>query len=155
MTKVERNSELFKRLCRLRAKIAEKRGIQPYEVFSDSALHEMSRIKPTNSDMFLTVNGVGETKMKLYGKLFTDEIRRSILPATKNDSVIEKSPAKKVGTVSRYTIPFDRWTEEETSALIAEYNGGMSIKDIAWGHNRTKRAIRFALERLREKNLIY
>ncbi|MBQ6152790.1 MAG: HRDC domain-containing protein [Ruminococcus sp.] len=155
MMKDRSNSELFKRLCKLRSKIAEKRGIQPYEVFSDSALHEMCRIKPTNTDMFLTVNGVGETKLKLYGKLFTDEIRRFILSDTKSDSIIEKPPAKKAGTVSRYTIPYDKWTEEETSALIAEYNSGMSIKDIAWGHNRTKRAIRFALDRLREKNLIY
>ena len=149
------NSELFKRLCKLRSKIAEKRRIQPYEVFSDSALHEMCRIKPTNTDMFLTVNGVGETKLKLYGKLFTDEIRRIVMPYAKCNDSSEKAPAKKVGTVSRYTIPYDRWTEEETSALIAEYNSGMSIKDIAWGHDRTPRAIRFALDRLREKNLIY
>ena len=155
MMKIKNNSMLFKKLCKLRSKIAEKRGIQPYEVFSDFALHEMCRIKPTNTDMFLTVNGVGETKLKLYGKLFTDEIRRFILFDTKSDSIIEKPPAKEAGTVSRYTIPYDRWTEEETSALIAEYNGGMSIKDIAWGHNRTKRAIYFALDRLREKNLIY
>ena len=77
------------------------------------------------------------------------------MPDAKCDDTSKKVPAKKVGTVSRYTIPYDRWTEEETSALIAEYNSGMSIKDIAWGHNRTKRAIRFALDQLREKNLIY
>ena len=155
MMEIKNNSMLFKRLCKLRSKIAEKRGIQPYEVFSDSALHEMCRIKPTNTEMFLTVNGVGETKMKLYGKLFTDEIRRFILPDSKCDDTSEKSPDPKTGTVSRYTIPFDRWTEEETADLIAEYNGGRSIKEIAWGHNRTQRTIRFALDRLREKNLIY
>lgn len=149
------NRELFEKLKVLREKIAKKRNIKPYEVFSDSALHEMSRIRPTNSDMFLTVNGVGETKLKLYGKLFTDEIRKSVFPTQEHDCYIAKEPTKKVGTVSKYTIPYDRWTEEETSALIAEYNGGMSIRDIAWGHDRTPRAIRFALDRLREKNLIY
>lgn len=149
------NRELYNRLCILRARTAEKRGVKTYEVFSDSALLDMCRIRPTNSDMFLTVNGVGETKLKLYGKVFTDEIRKSIIPNEENKSSSDKRPVKKVGTVSKYTIPYDRWTEEETSALIAEYNGGMSIRDIAWGHDRTQRAIRFALDRLREKNLIY
>lgn len=115
----------------------------------------MCRIRPTNSEMFLTVNGVGEKKLKLYGELFTDEIRKSIIPNPKRKYSAEKCAIKKVGTVSKYTIPYDRWTKEEISALIAEYNGGKSIRDIAWGHDRTPRAIHFALDRLREKNLIY
>lgn len=115
----------------------------------------MCRIRPTNSDMFLTVNGVGETKLKLYGYLFTDEIRGFIFPKPSHDKETDNLSTKKIGTVSKYTIPFDRWTEEETADLVAEYNGGRSVKDIAWGHGRTQRAIRFALDRLREKKLIY
>ena len=148
------NRVLFEKLSKLRAKIAEKRNVPEYSVFSDAALHDMCRIKPTNSDMFLTVNGVGETKLRLYGKLFTDEIRKNILPCSSHDRAMVSCFPKKTGSVSKYTIPFDRWTEEETSDLIAEYNGGRSIKDIAWGHGRTQRAIRFALDKLREKNLI-
>ncbi len=150
----ENDTELFEALRELRAKIAQKRGVPAFVIFSDSALRDMCLKTPTTDEEFLTVNGVGETKLKLYGKLFTDRIlayKNPALYAEKN----KQSEQRKSKTVSHYTIPFDRWTAEETADLIAEYNGGRSIKEIAWGHNRTQRAIRFALDKLRDKGLIY
>ena len=150
----ENDTELFEALKELRAKIAQNRGVPAFVIFSDSALHDMCLKTPTTDEEFLTVNGVGETKLKLYGKLFTDQIlayKNPALYAEKN----KQSEQRKSKTVSHYTIPFDRWTAEETADLIAEYNGGRSIKEIAWGHNRTQRAIRFALDKLRDKGLIY
>ena len=79
----ESDTELFDALRELRAKIARKRGVPAFVIFSDSALHDMCLKMPTTDEEFLTVNGVGETKLKLYGKLFTDEIL-----AYKNSSLL-------------------------------------------------------------------
>ena len=135
-------------------KIAQKRGVPAFVIFSDSALRDMCVKMPTTDEEFLTVNGVGETKLKQYGKLFTDRILAYKNPALYAEKH-KTAEYKKSKTVNHYTIPFDRWTAEETADLIAEYNGGRSIRDIAWGHNRTPKAIRFALDRLRDKGLIY
>ena len=147
-------SVLFAELKELRSKIAQKRGVPAYVIFSDAALRDMCRKLPVTDEEFLSVNGVGETKLKQYGKLFMNVIQPFKEPAL-NALISDNQKPLIKGKISKYMIPFDRWTAEETSDLIAEYNGGRSIRDIAWGHNRTQRAIRMALDKLREKGLIY
>ena len=151
------SSKLFEMLRERRALIASKRGVPAFVIFSDSALKDMCRKLPTTDEEFLQVNGVGETKLRQYGKLFMDVIlayKDPALYALLHEKESTRTENKSSG-VSKYTIPFDRWTDEEIADLIAEYNGGKSIKDIAWGHNRTQKAIRMALDKLREKGLIY
>ncbi len=67
--------DLFEALRTLRRSLAAARGVPAYVVFGDEALRDMARRKPTTSEAFLEVKGVGETKMKRYGKSFTDLIR--------------------------------------------------------------------------------
>ncbi len=69
---VDRN--LFEALRTLRRSLAAARGVPAYVVFGDEALRDMARRKPTTPEAFLDVKGVGETKMKRYGKPFTDLI---------------------------------------------------------------------------------
>lgn len=65
---------LFEALRRLRKRIADEQGVPPFVVFSDAALHEMTRIKPTTRSAFLKVSGVGEVKLQRYGEAFVAEI---------------------------------------------------------------------------------
>lgn len=74
----ENDTELFEALRELRAKIAQKRGVPAFVIFSDSALHDMCLKKPTTDEEFLTVNGVGETKLRQYGAVFIPVIKRYI-----------------------------------------------------------------------------
>ncbi|MBK6087640.1 DNA helicase RecQ [Ruminococcus sp. M6(2020)] len=72
----ETNAELFEVLRVFRAKIARKRGVPAFVIFSDAALRDMCEKLPTTDEEFLAVNGVGETKLKQYGAVFIPVIRR-------------------------------------------------------------------------------
>ena len=72
----EGNNELFEALRELRGDIARKRGVPAYVIFSDSTLTDMCRKLPTTSDEFLSVSGVGETKLELYGEQFIEVIKK-------------------------------------------------------------------------------
>ena len=66
---------LFERLRELRREIAKEQGVPPYIVFGDAPLRAMSRLKPTDDEAFLAVNGVGQNKLDRYGPAFLDAIR--------------------------------------------------------------------------------
>ncbi|WP_341228187.1 DNA helicase RecQ [uncultured Arcticibacterium sp.] len=67
-------NELFEKLRQLRKEIADKAGIPPYVVFHDSSLLEMATDKPIIESQMLAVGGVGQEKLKKYGKVFLKEI---------------------------------------------------------------------------------
>jgi len=68
--------ELFTDLRDLRHELATARRVPPYVIFSDAALNDMARRRPTDLMTFNKVRGVGETKLKDFGELFTDRIKR-------------------------------------------------------------------------------
>jgi ATP-dependent DNA helicase RecQ len=70
------DESLFDELRTLRREIAEKKGVPAFIVFSDAALRDMARKKPTTLDQFLEVSGVGEAKAKAFGKTFTAAIKK-------------------------------------------------------------------------------
>jgi ATP-dependent DNA helicase RecQ len=65
---------LFERLRRLRKRLADERGVPPYIVFSDVSLLQMARSYPSNAAEFAQISGVGEQKLKRFGKRFIAEI---------------------------------------------------------------------------------
>ncbi len=69
---------LFNRLRHLRKTIASERGVPPYIVFTDAALRDMARRFPTDQAAFAQVSGVGESKLRTFGVLFTSHIRSYI-----------------------------------------------------------------------------
>jgi ATP-dependent DNA helicase RecQ len=69
------NTELFDNLRDLRKKLASEQGVPPYVIFSDRALHEMSRDFPTTPPEMLQITGVGETKLARYGNQFMQAIK--------------------------------------------------------------------------------
>ena len=66
---------LFARLRALRRKLADERSVPAYIIFSDVSLREMARKYPTNSVEFRRIPGVGEQKLKDFGKAFLSEIK--------------------------------------------------------------------------------
>ncbi len=56
-------------------KIARKKKVPPYIIFSDKTLVEMTVMQPLNDADFLQVSGVGEKKLKEYGPFFLPVIR--------------------------------------------------------------------------------
>jgi ATP-dependent DNA helicase RecQ len=66
---------LFEELRVLRRAEAAKAGIQPYMVFPDTVLAELARGRPTTEADLLQVSGVGEYRLKAFGRVFLDAIR--------------------------------------------------------------------------------
>ena len=68
------DSGLFEILRILRKKIADAEEMPPYVIFHDSSLRAMATYLPRNRSDFLNINGVGESKLEKYGKIFLEEI---------------------------------------------------------------------------------
>ena len=68
------NPQLLEQLKQLRMKLASSQKIPAFMVFSDSSLVDMCLLLPTTDDEFLTVSGVGASKLKRYGKAFLEAI---------------------------------------------------------------------------------
>jgi ATP-dependent DNA helicase RecQ len=69
------DENLFEALRKLRAAIASKKGIPAYIVFGDAALRDMARRRPSTTERFLEVKGVGEIKCQQYGKVMLAAVR--------------------------------------------------------------------------------
>ncbi|WP_428603612.1 DNA helicase RecQ [Sedimenticola sp.] len=65
---------LFEILRRLRKSLADEAGVPPYVVFGDNSLLLMARDKPTESEQFLQISGVGQAKLERYGDAFMNAI---------------------------------------------------------------------------------
>ncbi|MHC4714020.1 MAG: DNA helicase RecQ [Planctomycetota bacterium] len=64
------DSGLFEALRDLRRGIADKKRVPAYVVFSDAALRDMARLRPSTRAGFLQVKGVGERKCAQYAAAF-------------------------------------------------------------------------------------
>ncbi len=64
------NNELLKKLKELRFKLAMKKRVPAFVVFSDATLVDMCSRMPSNETEFLEVSGVGKVKLEAYGKEF-------------------------------------------------------------------------------------
>jgi len=69
------DANLFNKLKQKRSEIAQRIGKPAYVIFHDRALMEMAARKPLTEESFLSINGVGETKLEKYGEIFINIIR--------------------------------------------------------------------------------
>ena len=66
---------LYERLKILRNKIAEEKGLLPFRVLPNLPLKHMAALKPTTTEEFLQIYGVGKYTSNQYGKIFVAEIK--------------------------------------------------------------------------------
>jgi len=66
---------LFELLRDLRKEVAGRKHVPAYVVFTDAALRDMARRRPSTPEGFLAVSGVGERKRRRYGEEFLEAIR--------------------------------------------------------------------------------
>lgn len=87
---------LWEALRALRTQLAEDSGVPPYVIFHDATLQEMVKKRPSAISDMRYISGVGDQKIKRYGKLFLAEIAKypllellnNKLSATVNESLI-------------------------------------------------------------------
>lgn len=73
-TTLQYDQKLFESLRSLRKKLADKSNIPPYVIFPDKTLIEMASYFPQTENTLSRIHGVGELKLKRYGKIFLAEI---------------------------------------------------------------------------------
>ena len=66
--------ELFNVLRATRKQIADEAGVPPFVVFSDATLVEMACLLPRDERQLRQISGVGDHKLKLYGRGFLEAI---------------------------------------------------------------------------------
>lgn len=74
----EEDTVLFSKLRELRQRVAEENNWPAYVVMSDKTLHALATEKPTTLNDFGNIYGIGEYKLKTFGKRFVDVIKEYV-----------------------------------------------------------------------------
>ncbi len=67
--------DLFESHRALRRDIAAELAVPPYVIFGDTTLEEMARVRPGSDTAFVSIKGVGQTKLGSFGPRFLSHIR--------------------------------------------------------------------------------
>ncbi len=68
------DQELFEKLRQLRRSLANAARVPPYVVFNDAVLRQLARLRPRNLTHMRQVPGIGDAKLRDYGKTFLEAI---------------------------------------------------------------------------------
>jgi len=74
----EKERSLYQKLVSLRTEIASMEHVPAYIVFSNATLIDMAKKRPTDSEAFLEISGVGRIKAMRYGEQFLSLIRKEL-----------------------------------------------------------------------------
>ena len=87
---------LFEALRACRKAIADRLDLPPYVIFHDATLREMAEHRPRTEADLLGINGVGESKLKRYGKAFLEVIDEEPAELTDEEpaEAVDEEPAE-------------------------------------------------------------
>ena len=88
----EYDRDLFEKLRLLRKELADEKGVPPFVVFGDLALRQMAAYLPQSEENFSRISGVGQEKLKQYGKIFMEVIQ---IYARENNRREKEVPVKR------------------------------------------------------------
>ena len=114
---VERN--LFETLRQWRFELARQTQKPPYVIFSDEALRQLARIRPSKSEKLRYVYGIGDAKLRTYGPLVLAIIKEY---CEENGLAMDNDPGP---------LPAPAKTMTPTRALAMElFRTGAAIEDV-------------------------
>lgn len=145
------NISLFDTLKQIRYEIASQKGVPAFLIFSDASLMDMCRKLPVTPEEFLSVNGVGDNKLKQYGDRFISAIAEYKATGVENTDEQDSQNNIEKTQESEVNYAYKPWSEKEVEKLRFEYEVGISIDKIAKNHGRTNEDVR---SRLKKEGLI-
>ncbi len=145
------NISLFDTLKQIRYEIASQKGVPAFLIFSDASLMDMCRKLPVTPEEFLSVNGVGDNKLKQYGNRFISAIAEYKATGVENTDEQDSQNNIEKTQESEVNYAYKPWSEKEVEKLRFEYEVGISIDKIAKNHGRTNEDVR---SRLKKEGLI-
>jgi ATP-dependent DNA helicase RecQ len=114
---------LFEQLRCVRKELADEQAIPPFVVFGDLALRQMAAYLPQSEENFSRISGVGQEKLKRYGRTFTEVIQTY---AQKNNLSEKDVPVKRAAKRQRSKRLGS--TYRETKELVLQK---MSVEEMA------------------------
>ena len=156
---------LFEKLRRLRNRIATRRGLPPYIVFSDVTLQQMAHWIPQSRESLSRMSGVGSVKLEQLGGEFLAAIRSHASkhgledrtpssPSREGDhgSEPEESTGEPAGNVEEirreHARAYGEWSVEEDEELHRKHAMGSNVRELAGHFGRQPGAIRSRLKKL-------
>jgi len=131
---------LFNVLRTLRREKADEQNVPAFIVFSDTALRDMTRRRPSTLGGFLNVSGVGQKKCETYG----DDFIRAIIDYCTENSV-------EMDSKLRITTPIIEQDKDSNPSVIKQrafnlFKKGLSVKEVAQSIGRALSTIYGYLE---------
>jgi ATP-dependent DNA helicase RecQ len=119
---------LFEALRKLRASIAQEKGVPAFVVFSDATLRDMAAKRPSNLDAMLAIKGVGLKKRDQYGQAMLE----TILAYCRGHSLQTDMPADPKLFRGRLSTSYNRSViSPSKQAALDLFKQGHSIKQVA------------------------
>lgn len=142
---------LFDALRVLRREVAREKHVPAYIIFSDAALRDMARRRPSTVEMFLDVSGVGQTKARQYGERFVvaiDHYCRGHELGRDVDPTLRPAPKPIRRRRKRATVNLSR------QLAFTRFEQGESVTAVAEAIEKTETiALKYLLDYLREHGL--
>ena len=145
---------LFDTLRVLRRRFAEEKNVPAYIVFTDAALRDMARRRPSSLEGFREVSGVGEAKARQYGDAFVAAIveaceSRSLeLDVDPNVRPAPKPASSRGRRTARATVDLAK------QMAYGRFDRGESLAQVADSVGKPPdRALEYLLDYVRERRL--
>ena len=121
--------ELFKVVRDLCRQKANQLGVQPYIVFTEAALRDMARRRPTTIAGFHSVKGVGDKKLADFGQEFIACITNYCHQHGVTTDTVAPDPQAKTTTV--YVEPEEAGPNLSALAAFRLFREGKSVEEVA------------------------
>lgn len=126
--KKQTDNSLFHLLKEIRKSISEREKVPPYIIFPDVTLREMSEYLPQSEEALLQIKGVGESKLKKYGKEFLEVINKYIVDngikvSSEQETITENKEDNEKEKVPSHIITFNMYKEGKTIEEIRSERG--------------------------------
>jgi len=116
------DTRLFGELLGYRKTLAQQRGLEPHQIFDNTVLRELARVKPKSLQEFLAVEGVSSNKGSMWGPLFIEFIG-STCEKMQISTAASSRPVVAARAESAVT--------EKTIEYYEAWMGGMSVEALA------------------------
>ncbi|WP_338753221.1 DNA helicase RecQ [Bacillus sp. FJAT-52991] len=119
---ISKDDPLFEQLRSLRKQLAQEAGVPPFVIFSDSTLQDMCTRLPQSDEEFLTVSGVGSSKLEKYGEAFLQLIIQFVK---------EHPEREKVSTITVPSAPKKKSVSGSHLETLALHQEQLTVEEIA------------------------
>jgi ATP-dependent DNA helicase RecQ len=130
------NAGLFDRLRHLRKRLADTRGIAPYQVFHDRTLRQIAAELPTSRATLLRISGIGERKVADFGELVLATVADYA-----RETGVRPAPARRSTAVATEVAPPEPGLSLTARITLDLFRSGLAPAAVAASRELTLRTV--------------